>query len=194
MPLVHQAEFARLHGVSRKAVTTWKQRKYLVMEAGLIDVDASNLKLSQAGRAWPQTVTTAAKPAEGNETVSALPTRPAVDLDGDYDWQRQNGCGVGVPDAVACLGVVAASATSHMAELVLRHLPPDVVLPLLDEFFRKGLFGAVSLADESDLAPPKGMRTWGQHPVFDCPAMSLTEWEEVQQLAAAWRAKAATAS
>ena len=53
MPFVNQAEFARLHKVSRKAVTTWKARGYLTFSGGLVDVDKSNATLARAGRAWP---------------------------------------------------------------------------------------------------------------------------------------------
>lgn len=43
---VSQAQFARLHGVSRKTVTLWKQRGYVLMTTGgQVDVAASNKML-----------------------------------------------------------------------------------------------------------------------------------------------------
>jgi len=43
-----QAEFAKRRDVSRKAVTSWKQKGLLVLsEGGLVDVDASEWKLDQ---------------------------------------------------------------------------------------------------------------------------------------------------
>lgn len=45
MSTVTQAEFARLHGVSRKTVTTWKSRNLLVFEGEGVDVEASNARI-----------------------------------------------------------------------------------------------------------------------------------------------------
>lgn len=42
-----QADFARLHGVSRKTVTQWKARGWLVMDGDEIDVEASNANIEQ---------------------------------------------------------------------------------------------------------------------------------------------------
>ncbi len=42
-----QADFARLHNVSRKTVTQWKARGWLVMDGDDIDVDASNANIEQ---------------------------------------------------------------------------------------------------------------------------------------------------
>lgn len=39
---MNQADFARLHDVSRKTVTLWKSRGWLVMNGDEVDVDASN--------------------------------------------------------------------------------------------------------------------------------------------------------
>lgn len=40
-----QAEFARLHNVSRKTVTQWKTRGWLVMNGEDVDVEASNANI-----------------------------------------------------------------------------------------------------------------------------------------------------
>ena len=39
---MNQSDFARLHGVSRKTVTMWKSRGWLIMSGDDIDVAASN--------------------------------------------------------------------------------------------------------------------------------------------------------
>ncbi|XTZ40059.1 RNA polymerase subunit sigma-70 [Salmonella enterica] len=44
---MNQSEFARLHGVSRKTVTQWKARGWLVLEGDDIDVDASNANIER---------------------------------------------------------------------------------------------------------------------------------------------------
>lgn len=53
--LVSQAEFARLHSVSRKTVTLWKQRGLLSMQGSLVDVEASDaiLRDHELGRFLP---------------------------------------------------------------------------------------------------------------------------------------------
>ncbi|EHJ8971166.1 hypothetical protein G6S35_003117 [Salmonella enterica] len=44
---MNQAEFARRHGVSRKTVTQWKERGWLVMSGREIDVSASDAMLEK---------------------------------------------------------------------------------------------------------------------------------------------------
>ncbi|EAQ6361895.1 hypothetical protein DOH76_00025 [Salmonella enterica subsp. enterica serovar Oranienburg] len=44
---MNQAEFARRHGVSRKTVTQWKERGWLVMNGREIDVEASETMLEK---------------------------------------------------------------------------------------------------------------------------------------------------
>ncbi|EEJ5468882.1 hypothetical protein AU693_001808 [Salmonella enterica subsp. diarizonae] len=44
---MNQAEFARRHGVSRKTVTQWKERGWLVMNGREIDVEASEIMLEK---------------------------------------------------------------------------------------------------------------------------------------------------
>lgn len=44
---MNQSDFARLHNVSRKTVTMWKNRGWLIMSGDDIDVDASNARLEK---------------------------------------------------------------------------------------------------------------------------------------------------
>ncbi|MFK3911359.1 RNA polymerase subunit sigma-70 [Enterobacter cancerogenus] len=44
---MNQSEFAKLHGVSRKTVTTWKARGWLLLDGDEIDVDASNAMIER---------------------------------------------------------------------------------------------------------------------------------------------------
>lgn len=44
---MNQSDFARLHGVSRKTVTMWKSRGWLVISGDDIDVNASNVLLEK---------------------------------------------------------------------------------------------------------------------------------------------------
>ncbi|WP_240775877.1 hypothetical protein [Nissabacter sp. SGAir0207] len=42
---MNQAEFAKLHNVSRKTVTMWKARGWLVMDGEEVNVEASNASI-----------------------------------------------------------------------------------------------------------------------------------------------------
>lgn len=57
-----QSEFARLHGVSRKTVTQWKARGWLVLDGDDIDAEASNANIER----FRKTVTRPEKKAAGN--------------------------------------------------------------------------------------------------------------------------------
>ncbi|MEX3690809.1 hypothetical protein AB3X91_11810 [Paraburkholderia sp. BR14263] len=50
MATMNQAKFAELHGVSRKTVTKWKERGWLVFAGNEVDVDASNEVLKKYRR------------------------------------------------------------------------------------------------------------------------------------------------
>ena len=60
MAKVNQAEFAKMHGVSRKTVTTWKARGWLVLDGNDVDVESSNQNIER----YRKTVT---YPARGNK-------------------------------------------------------------------------------------------------------------------------------
>lgn len=59
---MNQSEFARLHGVSRKTVTQWKARGWLVLDGDDIDAEASNANIER----FRKTVTRPEKKAAGN--------------------------------------------------------------------------------------------------------------------------------
>lgn len=61
-----QSEFANLHGVSRKTVTSWKARGWLVMEGDEVDVEASNQNIER----YRKTVTQPEGNKEGNNKVT----------------------------------------------------------------------------------------------------------------------------
>jgi phage terminase Nu1 subunit (DNA packaging protein) len=52
-----QSEFAALHGVSRKTVTKWKERGWLVFAGDDVDVEASNAMLKRYRRDGVESVT-----------------------------------------------------------------------------------------------------------------------------------------
>ncbi|KTS74253.1 hypothetical protein [Pantoea stewartii] len=59
---MNQSDFAKLHGVSRKTVTTWKARGWLVLDGEEINVDASNALIER----FRKTVTRPEKKVPGN--------------------------------------------------------------------------------------------------------------------------------
>lgn len=78
MTLVAQAQYALLHAVSRKTVTKWKDKGYLVIEGGLVNVEATDaiLKDRSLGRFK-------ADPGNelGNDEVASGGNGPAESLD-----------------------------------------------------------------------------------------------------------------
>lgn len=60
---MNQSDFAKLHEVSRKTVTTWKARGWLVLDGEDIDVEASNANIER----YRKTVTRTEKKAAGNK-------------------------------------------------------------------------------------------------------------------------------
>lgn len=68
-----QSAFAELHGVSRKTVTMWKQRGWLVFQGNEVDVDASNALIKRYRRDGIETVTQSGKPGNKPKTAAALP-------------------------------------------------------------------------------------------------------------------------
>ncbi|SFO04429.1 RNA polymerase subunit sigma-70 [Xenorhabdus japonica] len=68
---MNQSEFAKLHGVSRKTVTTWKARGWLVMTGDDIDVEASNALIER----YRKTVTRSEKKTKGNTLEVDTPAK-----------------------------------------------------------------------------------------------------------------------
>lgn len=75
MDAVNQAAFAKLHSVSRKTVSKWKERGWLVLQDDLVDVEASNALLKKYRRDASAPVTSA--PGQGNTGNKSGNTTPA---------------------------------------------------------------------------------------------------------------------
>jgi len=102
MAVMNQAKFAELHGVSRKTVTKWKERGWLVFDGDLVDVEQSNALLKKYRRDGVAiTVTPAEGNARGNTAVevtkqagesfeqAAVRVLAANGADMDYDEARR---------------------------------------------------------------------------------------------------------
>lgn len=79
---MNQSEFAALHGVSRKTVTKWKERGWIVFAGDEVDVEASNKLLKRYRRDGVTAVTQPApKTPKGNKRQSVTQAAKEVTLD-----------------------------------------------------------------------------------------------------------------
>lgn len=74
---MNQADFAKLHNVSRKTVTTWKARGWLVMEGEEVNVEASNANIER----YRKTVTRPEKKKKSSVVEVTLRIRIEVTAD-----------------------------------------------------------------------------------------------------------------
>jgi phage terminase Nu1 subunit (DNA packaging protein) len=78
---MNQSEFAALHDVSRKTVTKWKERGWLVFAGDEIDVDASNANLKRYRRDGAPAVTqSVTQSPEGNKPKTVTQAASEVTL------------------------------------------------------------------------------------------------------------------
>ncbi|HBK4657558.1 TPA: RNA polymerase subunit sigma-70 [Serratia marcescens] len=76
---MNQSDFAKLHGVSRKTVTTWKSRGWLVLAGDDIDVEASNANIER----FRKTVTRPEKKPAGNKQGNKTGNRSSGNKSGN---------------------------------------------------------------------------------------------------------------
>lgn len=163
MNFISQADFARLHKVSRKTVTTWKKRGYIELSGGLVDVERSNAKLASSGRVTLQGVTSGAAEVTGNSGMS-----PAALL-----WETAG------PHRDHALGMASMISPSELAALLLRYLPQATVRPLVAEWIATGRRGGSEILHEDGIAPPARFASWADHPWFN-PTLTEVEWSELE--------------
>ncbi len=175
--LITQANFARLHKVSRKAVTTWKQRGYLVFSGQLVDVEKSNVNLAGVGRAWPETVTRVASGVAGVRTPEARNLSAAVPYIAEPSGL--------VSEFISTMAVIIDGIAIDGSELLLRHLPRETVAPILYEMIARARRGAVEILYEHSIDPPDELESWADHRWFSTPPMTEVDWAESAELAAA---------
>ncbi|MBR8030804.1 hypothetical protein KDW59_01815 [Burkholderia vietnamiensis] len=78
---MNQSEFAALHGVSRKTVTKWKERGWLVFAGDEVDVEESNKLLKRYRRDGAPAVTQSVTPEpEGNKPKTVTQAASEVTL------------------------------------------------------------------------------------------------------------------
>lgn len=86
---MNQSQFAKLHGVSRKTVTAWKARGWLVMDGDDVDVDESNHRLKRYRKSIDNGKSNNFKgnvaSCNKKETPSQVAERLVVELGADMD-------------------------------------------------------------------------------------------------------------
>ncbi|HBT4315750.1 TPA: hypothetical protein MBS28_004010 [Klebsiella aerogenes] len=101
---MNQSDFARLHGVSRKTVTMWKSRGWLIMSGDDIDVAASNAQLEKYRKSVnrPEKQKTSAPEKKAGRVLPALelPEESDSSLEGlARDFLLENGAELSLDEA-----------------------------------------------------------------------------------------------
>jgi len=78
MELLNQAAYAKHQRVSRKAVTSWKKRGWLVFDGDMVDVAASDALVKKYRRGGGEVVTQSVTQSKGNK--SGNKPKPAIEV------------------------------------------------------------------------------------------------------------------
>lgn len=125
---LNQADFARRRGVSRKAVTGWKQKGLLVVsDVGLIDVEASEWNLDQ-------------RPASYRGGVTHRPIRAAPGNTGNTQTGAPSKASATPPPRAVAAIPPAPPAESEVEDELLDFDPDDPNLDLQEAVRRKENF------------------------------------------------------
>jgi len=153
MNVVSQAEYARMHGVSKKTVTSWKAREWLVLADGGVDVKASNALLKKYRREGlpgnaegnaPEQVTigrrvtperkTGETPAQAAErivlSVAPYSREEAIRIKENYlallnqlDYDQKSGAVVAVAEVASVVGASYARVRTRLLAIPAEQAP-----------------------------------------------------------------------
>jgi hypothetical protein len=168
-----EADFARMHGVSREAVRKWKDRGRITMIGDRVCVDTSEAMLQSArlGRysRKRQSASTARRGDARASTAADQPRRWTQEE--TYQHARD------FPHVLRL--AVHVSHPSDMVLALLDHLPVASVRPLVERIIAKARADAAeSLDDDGEF--PAGLATWAEHPWFTEPPLTEGEWQELE--------------
>ena len=93
---MNQSDFARLHGVSRKTVTMWKSRGWLIMSGDDIDVAASNAQLEKYRKSVNRPEKQKTSAPEKKRAGQVLPAREPPE---ESDPSLENGAELSLDEA-----------------------------------------------------------------------------------------------
>ncbi|MGI4939736.1 MAG: hypothetical protein ACRYHQ_04075 [Janthinobacterium lividum] len=217
MTTMTQADFARSHGVSRSAVTQWKERGFIVLSGELIDVEASDTILKNRRQGRFNTRKPTGQRRELNESprkavpqlnarvpVAPLTTQLAAEVSdaphppmGPWENQALLSHHTGYPsEVVASAGTIETGGFVLASLLFANGAERHDVERFVDDWVARTRHAEANGFDEDDdFAPPFGCESWKQAQPFVRPWMAeaKTTWDEVEQDMADLRAAAAGA-
>ncbi|QWA09801.1 RNA polymerase subunit sigma-70 [Sodalis ligni] len=109
---MNQSDFAKLHSVSRKTVTTWKARGWLVLAGDDIDVEASNANIER----YRKTVTRPEKKTAGNTQGNKQGNKSGNNRKGNRSGNKHDADREESPAQIAARLVAEMGATMSMDE------------------------------------------------------------------------------
>lgn len=170
MTTATEADFARMHGVSREAVRKWKARGYISLSGNLVRVEASDARLLDAGKGR-----FARKRQASTEPVN---TAPEVTLVDDASTETVPGPS-GVHPLASYATAAAESAACHVAELLLPLLPADQVRQIAEDVLARQHRGAIECLEADRIEPPAGLPRWSEWEGLARPVVNGAEWQEL---------------
>jgi hypothetical protein len=166
MTMVTQTEFARLKGVSKSAVTQWKNEGRLTIIGKLIDLEATEATMV---------------PGSSHRSKRRVPARPdGVKLPPEIvNWPHSlNSPPEPLADYPGSMAAMLTGCAGDLAIIMLRSgSSREQVQVLVDEWSRTARHSALALL-EDDLNPPAGFDRWADHPAFQ--ENWFTTWEELE--------------
>src|SRR5579859_6990272 len=179
---VTQADFARIHGVSRKTVTRWKSEGRIVMAGDLVDVEASNASLDSQGRSRVTPVTRGNASLPGNGIRGAV--APSGNAQGSADdaqvtdeatpFERahQTGFHAGFASGVCEIAFDLPAIASAAAVSIGASAP--IAQSLAVEFAKRLIVQMAAVQDQWEIRHPTRKQPWSQNPPWRLEQFALT--------------------
>ncbi len=171
-------EFARRDGCDEKLV------RKAISAGHLCSSPTGKLAADLVGTGWRRTNRRGADAADisAADTADSLATKvrtiraPKAHSDGSSEH-------------AASLSALIDTTAHNASELLLRHLPRDTVVLVVDELTARSRQAALEMLDGDAIASPAGFASWADHPWFLAPPMSEGDWAESADLAGAKEAE-----
>jgi hypothetical protein len=177
-----QAEFARLHSVSRKTVTKWKSEGRIVMAGDLVDVEASNASLESQNRSRVAAVTHGNGHSPGNGIRGAAAQSGNAQGSGDdaqvtdeatpFERAHQTGFHAGFASGVTELAFDLPAIASSAALAVGATAP--IARGLAVEFAKRLIAQMAEVQDQWEIRHPTLKQPWSQNPPWRLEQFALT--------------------
>lgn len=185
MATASEADFARMHDVSREAVRKWKTRGYLRLSGDRVLVEQSDAQLRDAGKGrFARKRQLSTEPVNRQpERVNSAPKLTVVDA-GEPRFVTLAMPPSGAHPLACYAAATAESAAHHVAELLLPRLPADQVRELAERVAAQQHRGTIECLELDGVEPPAGLSSWAAWEGFARPALNDVEWAELLESAA----------